>query len=48
MIFQMLAVTEAPIIFLFQSSVKKMFVVTAEDIRPRGVLQERSFDLYLL
>ena len=46
-IFDMLAVIEAPIIFSFQSLVKKMFFVIAEQ-SPTDVLQEKSFDLYPL
>ena len=37
----MLAVIEAPIIFLFQSLFKQMFVVIAEAV-PQGVLQDIS------
>ena len=36
----MLAVTEARIIFLFQSLVKQMFVVIAEGVSP-GFLQQK-------
>ena len=43
----MLAVIETPIIFLFQSLVKQMFVVIAEAV-PTCVLEQRSFDPYLL
>ena len=40
----MLAVTEAPIIFLFQPLVKQIFFVIPESV-PIDVLKEKSFDL---
>ena len=43
-IFQILAVIEARIIFSFQSLVKQMFFGIAETVSI-GVLQERSFNL---
>ena len=40
MIFEMLAVIEAPFLFLFQSLVKQMFVVIAEAV-PHSCSSER-------
>ena len=40
MIFEMLAVIEAPFLFLFQSSVKQMFVVIAEAVHHRCFSKE--------
>ena len=47
MIYLIYDVIKTPIIFLFQSLVKQIPVVVAEAV-PTGVLQKRSFDLYLL